>query len=189
MLNTERPNAIDRRTVIAGTAWAVPAVLVSSALPAFAASRTVTTASVVSAVASEAGGNRRATVTFGLETNDGTPLAVGTEATFKLVVTSTFLISTPTVDPAPGTVPSGFTLSDPAGQTVPAGGTVTFLTTLQVTEAQTLSSADATMSLQLPVTVIPGSTFQLRVTASVESATAAPSNGTVIVDTTARTAP
>jgi hypothetical protein len=92
MEQTEERTGVSRRKVVVGVAWSVPAIIAASALPAYAASTTVTQVSVT-AVGTSSGNTNLITVTF--HTTDGTPVTVGTQAEITVNVT-TVASSSPT---------------------------------------------------------------------------------------------
>lgn len=92
MQEIEQSSGLSRRTLVAGVAWGVPAVMAVSAVPAFATSTTVTQVSV-SSVGSSSGNTNAITVTF--HTLDGTAVKAGTLAEITVDITQV-ATSTPT---------------------------------------------------------------------------------------------
>ena len=165
MEQTEERTGVSRRKVVVGVAWSVPAIIVASALPAYAASTTFVTASVLSVT----GPAYQPVITFGLITNDGTVVKAGTAAAFE--VTLTLSSQSHNVDATPGTT-AGIDVSDPAG----ASGDRTFAVSVVVT-GDVVSGSTATLTI---IDFIPASA----VSAVATGATAAPGNSTAAIDIT-----
>ena len=83
MEQTEERTGVSRRKVVVGVAWTVPAIIVASALPAYAASTTVLRVFVASFTDDLDG--TAPVVTFRFETSDQTTVKVATDAVFKVV--------------------------------------------------------------------------------------------------------
>ena len=163
MTDAEQSSGIDRRTVVKGAAWTVPAVMVSSALPAYATSKTVTTISVVGI-----SGSPTAVTTFRFDTDDNTVVKAGTTARFSVTATP----SNPGNNPTP-------TVSNVTGVTItsdPLLGNWKGTTTWTIDVTLTADQADP-LNINFSLGGLPKDTT---VVANVVSASTTPaSNGLV----------
>jgi hypothetical protein len=167
MEQTEERTGVSRRKVVVGVAWTVPAIIAASALPAYAASTTFVTASVLSVTDPAAA----PVITFKLITNDGKDVKADTSATFS--VTLTLSNQNQSVDPTPGTT-TGLTVSDPPAASANRNFTVTVTVTADVGSGST-----ATLTIN-------GFLTQSTVSAVATGATAAAGNSPAQIDATSK---
>ena len=90
MTDTDHHNGINRRAVMAGAAWTVPAVVLATTLPAYALSNTVTRVEVTDA-SRVVYFTRTVTVTF--KTTDGSTVKAGTRAEITVNITQWHRVS------------------------------------------------------------------------------------------------
>lgn len=85
----ESTSNISRRTLTKGIAWAVPAIALATAAPAFATSNTVSTAFICKISEQNATINYQSlNIYLDFTTNDGSPLKTGTKFTWTITVES-----------------------------------------------------------------------------------------------------
>lgn len=116
-------SSISRRSVAKGAAWAVPAVLASSAIPAYAASRTQVSGTICQLFygAGASINYQVHNISLGIKSSTGL-VPAGTTITWKFTMSGTGAMESPTtnysqnnnwsltVSPAPGTQTSSFTV-------------------------------------------------------------------------------
>lgn len=88
MQQTEERTGVSRRRVVAGVAWSVPAIVAASALPAYAASNTVTTVSVGTITRATGPGKKIINIPLKLTTSDNSVVKAGTVGWYKVTLTS-----------------------------------------------------------------------------------------------------
>lgn len=180
MQDTEDRSGLSRRTVMAGAAWAVPAVVTAAAVPAYASSTTRTQVGI--SIAAATTGQLEPTITLSLTTSaPPATLVSGTTATFEITVYNGSATPDAPINLTPGTTTpaSGVTITDPGLQNILRGASFTFTVTLGFT-----TTGPGTTSASVPVAVA-GWAKGKGMTLSVKylSGTTAASNGTLIPPT------